>query len=153
VCTRECGIGEAGGTFDFVAVSGYAEMLSGWLAGVAPAHLERIDKEIASHGGTKSIIQVKSMSFTSLVGARAVVDFVSIDVEGHEIEVLRGIDFKNVFVKLFIIEFNSEVLRAELEEFLESVGYEIVGGKPVNGHNLAFSPSQRAADLFDAATH
>lgn len=151
-CTRvNAGIGAAGGTFDFLAVTGYAEMLSGWLAGATPDHLARVEKEIAAHGGTKAVIPVKSLSFGTLLSNRAaVVDFVSIDVEGHELEVLRGIDFSRVLVKLFVIEFNSDELRTRLEAFMGKAGFEVVGGKPINGHNIAFAPTHRAVAEFAA---
>lgn len=49
------------------------------------------------------------------------IDFISIDTEGTEIDVLKGFDFKKFDVKLFVVENNYEDL--DIEEFMLSKGY------------------------------
>jgi FkbM family methyltransferase len=51
--------------------------------------------------------------------------FVSIDVEGFELDVLEGIDFEHVSIKCFVIENNTDNLLGaeEIRIFLKSKGY------------------------------
>lgn len=56
--------------------------------------------------------------------APSVIDFLSLDVEGSEFEVLRGIDFKQFRFEVILIETRS--IR-EIERFLNSNGYLMIG--------------------------
>lgn len=49
------------------------------------------------------------------------VDFVSIDTEGNELNVLKGIDFSKVTIQLFLIEENTD--DGAIETFLKPLGY------------------------------
>lgn len=52
------------------------------------------------------------------------VDFLSLDVEGFEMEVLRGINFDETYIKYMLIEVNlREYTLRELEHYLEPFGY------------------------------
>ena len=52
------------------------------------------------------------------------IDFVSIDVEGHELNVLKGINFKKYKPNLVVIEFinykNKEFYEQEIQDILNS---------------------------------
>lgn len=50
------------------------------------------------------------------------IDFISIDTEGTELSVLRGFDFEDYNVKLFVVENNYGDI--EIEDFLKSKGYK-----------------------------
>lgn len=49
------------------------------------------------------------------------IDFISIDTEGTELDVLKGLDFNRYKVKLFVIENNYE--DESIEQFMKSKGY------------------------------
>lgn len=49
------------------------------------------------------------------------IDFISVDTEGTEIEVLKGFDFEKYQVKLFVVENNYE--DKNIEEFMLTKGY------------------------------
>ena len=49
------------------------------------------------------------------------IDFISIDTEGTELDVLKGLDFSAYSVKLFVVENNYE--DADIEEYMKSKGY------------------------------
>lgn len=51
------------------------------------------------------------------------VDFVSIDIEGHEVEALKGMNFEQVRPQVFVIESESAAHENELDEILFSHGY------------------------------
>jgi len=49
------------------------------------------------------------------------IDFISVDTEGTEIDVLKGFDFRQFDVKLFVVENNYE--DSEIESFMLTKGY------------------------------
>lgn len=51
-----------------------------------------------------------------------VVDYFSLDVEGHELEILKGIDFNKVKIHVMTVELNGKD-RGQIESFLKSKGY------------------------------
>ena len=53
------------------------------------------------------------------------IDFVSIDVEGAELDVLRGFDLNRYQPRLFVIEATSETERNAISESLASYGYQL----------------------------
>lgn len=52
----------------------------------------------------------------------ATIDYMSLDVEGHELPVLQGFDWSRVKVNVMTIEVSGHTLKG-IEEFLTSVGY------------------------------
>lgn len=75
---------------------------------------------------------VKQRTLTSVLKERGVnkIDFMSIDVEGYEMNVLKGIEFKDIDITCICMENNREGDdRADLElrRFLISKGYRLVG--------------------------
>jgi FkbM family methyltransferase len=90
-------------------------------AGIFSSLNTRLPTATAQIAGTISV-PVRSLD-DILVEARAPreFDFLSIDVEGHEIEVLRGFDFQKWRPRLILIE--DIVLDRRLHEFLTSRGY------------------------------
>jgi len=62
--------------------------------------------------------QVQDTSFEKIVD----IDFVSIDTEGTELDVVKGFDTNLYNVSLFIIENNYE--DKEIEEYMKSIGYK-----------------------------
>ncbi len=58
------------------------------------------------------------------------VDFISIDVEGYEMNVLKGIDFEAVTISCFVIENNKNergTIDLEIREFMQQKGYRFAG--------------------------
>lgn len=51
------------------------------------------------------------------------VDFLTIDVEGHEISVLAGMSFGVISPRIVILEDNSNGVDAQVKRFMRSVGY------------------------------
>lgn len=64
------------------------------------------------------------------------IDYMSLDVEGAEMQALKGIDLNNVNISFMTIEHgNRENRISELEDFLLKYNYEI---HRVNGHDVEF---------------
>jgi FkbM family methyltransferase len=61
------------------------------------------------------------------------IDFMSIDVEGFELDVIKGIDFKKIDIRFLLIEVNSNFYsHDEINEILIQNGY----GEPINMSNF-----------------
>lgn len=60
-------------------------------------------------------------SVTSMFSIREI-DYLSLDVEGHELEVLKGFDFEKVKINVMTVESAQKKL-VRIEKFLSSVGY------------------------------
>lgn len=76
----------------------------------------------------KSDYKVTSKTLTSVLKDNNIseVDFFSLDVEGHELEVLKGLDFDYCSPKWIVIE----VYKKDLEDimtFMENKNYELIG--------------------------
>jgi FkbM family methyltransferase len=69
-------------------------------------------------------------------GSPQMIDLLSLDVEGGEIEVLRGVDFGKTHFKLILIETRSIV---EVTKFLRSKKYKQIA--QLSHHDYLFAPS------------
>ena len=95
------------------------------------------------NGGLMSSVDGRRLTSTDLVRAPALtlaaifaehgiekVDFVSLDTEGYELEILKGIDFEKVRPSYFLIEIY-ESMYGDIVDFLDSKGYASVGRREV----------------------
>ena len=102
-----------------------------------------LQKQRDTHGthfiGTE---RVKVTTLDKVLTAAGVtkIDFLSLDVEGHEIEVMRGLDFKKFQPALILIE--DGVRDLSKHRFLKSCGYKLVKRTTLNNwyvpHNCEF---------------
>lgn len=114
-------IGPENGEEKFIKIEGYSEMLSGLARNYNNEHLDRIDKEISTYGGSKEVINVKSYNINSLLEELNVnhIDYCSIDVEGSEFEIIQTFDLIKFNISVFSIEnnYNDKKLRNYLKEY------------------------------------
>lgn len=101
-------IGAAAGTARFLEIEGCAAMLSGVVDHYDPRHLARIDREIAAGGGLRREVEVPCFTLAGLAAEHGMarIDYLSIDTEGSELEILRSIDFTRLDVNLISVENN-----------------------------------------------
>lgn len=121
-----CCISNKEDEIDFLVVKGYAEMLSGIYEDYDPLHIKRIDNDIKDRGGTKEIIKIKSRTLDSLLNENNIktVDYLSIDTEGSELNVLKGIDFNAFDISIISVENNG--YNDNVREYLEKYNYEFL---------------------------
>lgn len=97
--------------------------------------LSALDRDRMAPGAVpESVIEVPVRTLDSVLEAGRVperFDFLSIDVEGHEIEVLRGFDFARWRPRLILLE--DHVGDLSKHRFLRSSGYRIVRRYENNG--------------------
>jgi hypothetical protein len=60
------------------------------------------------------------------------VDFLSVDCEGHDLDVLRGIDWSVIKPKLLSIETEHEETEGEVHRFLCEIGFRVFALKGCN---------------------
>jgi FkbM family methyltransferase len=99
------------------------EQLSGFENSFHPKHLDRIKKELSECGGLIEKLEVKSVILNSLLDLHNIkkVDYLSIDAEGSELEVLKGIDLLRKDITLISCEDNYGV--EEITDYLSRFGY------------------------------
>lgn len=71
-------------------------------------------------------VPVETISLDDLLdehGAPDEIDYMSVDTEGSELEILNAFDFDRRLVKLFTIEHNFTPLRAQIHDLMTSKGY------------------------------
>lgn len=85
-------------------------------------HFKRIDNEGAR--GIKEI-RVKTDLLTQILLDSGIsqVDFLTLDVEGHEISALRGLSFEQIKPRILIIEDNSFGTDTEIKKFMRAKSY------------------------------
>lgn len=93
------------------------------LSGINPTseHVQRINSE----GGSLSDITVPCITMDELLATSGIsdVDFVSIDVEGHEMQVLRGFSLDRYKPRILIIEDNAMGMDNTISHYLKTFGY------------------------------
>ena len=94
------------GEAEFLRNTGYTEMLSGIKDNFDSRHLERISWENRGYGSTTEIIKVNTKKLQTILDEYNVlhINFLSIDVEGSEFEVIKSINFDKVFIDVIIFE-------------------------------------------------
>ncbi len=104
-------------------VSGYAQMLSGLIDSYDPLHVARIEKEVHAHGGDSKIIDVPCYRLRDILRLRKIsyVDYLSVDTEGSEFEVLQSIDFNETSIDLISVENNYK--DDKIKNFLKTYNY------------------------------
>ena len=90
---------------NFLSLSGYTEMLSGIYESYDTRHYNRILNELNTYGGNSEMIEIDAMKFESVVDKKNI-DFLSIDTEGSELQILERINFNEYDIKVICIENN-----------------------------------------------
>ena len=137
------------GTIDFRQLDGYTQMLSGIVESVEPQHVQRMQEEMAVMGGSEQIVSVPCFEITSLLERHGLVsiDYMSIDVEGAELQILGSLDFSRVSVKVLQIE-NNYLYKETFDAILLPQGYTWVGYVELMLHWLLMSHHERLQCLL-----
>jgi hypothetical protein len=88
-------------------------------------HNNRLENELKSMGGESNIINVKTKKLETIFDDNNVknIDYLSIDVEGAEFEVIKSINFDKVFIDVIEFEDNYEETSEPIVEYLTKLGY------------------------------
>lgn len=132
VCVQGC-IYDKAETAQFLRVRSpmvNTEMLSGILDQYDPRHRERVNIEVKYYGGSCEEITVQCYKLNALLESNNFwhVDYLSIDTEGGELEILKSIDFERFTIDVIDVENNYR--DPEFERFLTSKGYQKLADNP-----------------------
>ena len=107
-------------------IHGPVEMLSGIIEKYDPMHLRRIYSELKAQGGHYDIIKIQTLNINDILKNHNIssIDFLSLDTEGGELEILKSIDFEKYSIKVISVENNYN--DKNFEKFLSSKGYKKV---------------------------
>lgn len=81
---------------------------------------------IASYGFTARPVEVVTRTLDSVLDESKIfsmIDFISIDVEGHELDVLKGFSIGKWMPKVIVVEDNSNFKDKEVTNYLKNFGY------------------------------
>ena len=113
--------------------------------------INTVEKSVANYqrAQVKEIKKVKTKTLNSIIENskfnNLTIDFVSIDVEGHELDVIKGFDLKKYKPKVVIIEFldlslkKLEIKNLNIKNFLKSEIYQYMVDKNYTLVNLIHS--------------
>jgi FkbM family methyltransferase len=97
--------------------------------------LSGLDRErMAPWAQPQNVINVPVRTLDSLLeeaGAPQPLDFLSVDVEGHEVEVLRGFDFARWSPRFILLE--DHVANLTRHRFMKAQGYRLIRRTELNG--------------------
>lgn len=122
----QAAIADEPGTAPFRLITGTdVDMLSGIEAHYDPRHRARINAEIAAAGASCTTIDVPVVRLDDLLTEHGLtaVDFLSIDVEGAEVGVVRSIDLARWAVQVVVCENNYQ--SHTIPEAFEAQGYRL----------------------------
>lgn len=96
------------GVTDFYCNTGYTEMISGIIETFDKRHLKRLNNENNKHGSRTEIIKVPTKRLEGIFNEYDIkhINYLSIDVEGAEFEVIKSINFDNIFIDVIGFENN-----------------------------------------------
>lgn len=108
----------------------YPEVIgwSGMTESIEPQHQERIK----NHGGDVVNIKVKCCPLNDLLSKHKLhkIDYMTIDVEGHEESIVKSIDFETFDIKVLDIENNFN--NYDIKDYLKGFGYRYLKRLGVN---------------------
>ena len=130
-----CALADYNGEADFTQVKdcGDIDMLSGLTDNLDYRHHNRIIKEVTESKQVlhpyedgyivKSKVSVRTLtSICDEVGLYNF-DFCSLDTEGSEFQILKGIDYDKIHISIFIVENNGYGSHHDIDPFLDQKGY------------------------------
>lgn len=123
-----CAVCNLDGKTDFICNEGYTEMISGIKNTFDPRHLNRLHRENHQMGSTTTIITVDTKKLETIFDEHSIshVNYLSIDVEGAEFEVIKSIDFNKVFIDVIGFENNYNDVSAPIVKYLEQHNFKII---------------------------
>jgi FkbM family methyltransferase len=126
ICIQGCISDTAGVQEFFHVISGnlHVEMLSGLASKYTKEHRRRVERELERTGGKLEVIIVQCYLLHAILDEHHMdhIDYLSIDTEGGELDILKTIDFSKVPITVIDVENNNPNDRS-IQIFLENKGY------------------------------
>jgi len=122
-----CAVCNNDGEADFLCNTGYTEMISGIKDNFDARHLHRLQSENIHYGSTTEVIKVETKKLETILHENNIshINYLSIDVEGSEFEVIKSINFDKVFIDVIGFENNYNDVSVPIVKYLQSKGFII----------------------------
>jgi FkbM family methyltransferase len=122
---ENCAIGNVEGELEFVNITGWGSSASGFNDTTGKI-LQTAKDCVEQHGGLWEIIKIPTYRLDTILKKHnlRMVDYMSIDVEGFEINVVKSIDWNKYYIKYLSIEKNVSIV--EVTEHLTKFSYNII---------------------------
>jgi hypothetical protein len=103
-------------------------MISGIKDTFDPRHLQRLNFENKHMGGSTKIIKVNTKRLETICDENNIshVNYLSIDVEGAEFEVIKSINFDKVFIDVIGFENNYDNTSIPIVQYLKQHNFRII---------------------------
>jgi FkbM family methyltransferase len=120
-----CAVCNNDGETDFLCNMGYTEMISGIKDNFDKRHFDRLQRENQQRGSTTEVIKVKTKKLETILDENNIkhINYLSIDVEGAEFEVIKSINFNKVFIDVIGFENNYYDVSIPIVEYLKNKGF------------------------------
>jgi len=120
-----CAVCNNDGETEFVCNTGYTEMISGIKNTFDPRHQIRLIRENTRYGGMTEIIKVETQRLETIFDKHNIshINYLSIDVEGGEFEVIKSINFDKVFIDVIGFENNYNDTSIPIIQYLEQKNF------------------------------
>jgi FkbM family methyltransferase len=120
-----CAVCNNDGETEFLCNVGYTEMISGIKENYDIRHLQRLEFENMLSGSTTEVIKINTKKLETILDENNIshINYLSIDVEGAEFEVIKSINFDKVFIDIIGFENNYDDLSIPIIEYLENNGF------------------------------
>lgn len=122
-----CAICNNDGNAEFICNVGYTEMLSGLKDCFDDRHHQRLNYENEIFDSKTNIININTRRIESICDEYNVkhINYLSIDVEGAELEVIKSINFKKVFIDVIGFENNYDDMSVPIIDYLKTKHYVV----------------------------
>jgi len=123
-----CAVCNNDGETEFICNTGYTEMISGIKDTFDTRHFQRLENENRQMGSTTEIIKVNTHKLETIFDKNNIskVNYLSIDVEGAEFEVIKSINFNKVFIDVIGFENNYDDTSKPIINYLEQNNYIVI---------------------------
>ena len=110
----------------FIVVEGYAEMLSGITKHYDSRHRDRLVSDVESHNDKAYKIKIAAKTLQTILDEQSIqeVNYLSIDTEGAELAIMKGIDFNKTKIELISLEVNYEL--EPTNKIMQECGYRFL---------------------------
>jgi FkbM family methyltransferase len=116
------------GETEFICNTGYTEMISGIKDNFDSRHWQRLQNENKIMGSTTEIIKVNTKKLETICDEYNIshINYLSIDVEGAEFEVIQSINFDKVFIDVIGFENNYDDNSIPIIKYLEDNNFVMI---------------------------
>ena len=123
-----CAVCNNDGETEFLCNTGRTEMISEIKNTFDSRHMKRLQRENKQYGSTTEIIKVKTKKLETICNSHNVshINYLSIDVEGAEFEVIKSINFDKVFIDVIGFENNYNDSSIPIVNYLKDKNFEVI---------------------------